>query len=338
MEEKSKAKNTCLLTLILFFFVFGNLNAQHLKKDLLSKTWVCNCNFNSDRFVLSTDNRSHAECRAKFSSSGKLILEHVKKKRVDSTYTYVIGKRSVMLQFDVKDSVRRLDYKVKKISGKDAYKLQLTFRANYRKRRGDDTVTMGEFALLQGEKRDMIENKEEIVVFSQKRALRNDSIDLAVWGRLAGYKSDTLLIDSDQYVEHNFYKKFTDTLHYIAPLLMDTIVRVKVPVKEITGIYAQREPFSSIVTGASLLAMGTGLVCVTSSILSGTGPLGTTLAQAGVISFLTIPVSLGLGMIFSKKKFKLTPSVKTKKIWKIERHMPGLVMQKTSRKEKVRIR
>jgi len=204
--------------------------------------------------------------------------------------------------------------------------LKVKYSSRYVRRKGDDAIVMDRLILVNGKKRKTIKSEEEIAVFSQNKALRNDSINRAVWGIFAGYIADTLLIDSDQFVEHNFYKKYTDTLHYIAPLLFDTIIRIKVPVKDITGIYCQREPLSSITTNASVIALVAGFVFVTGSIAGGESTVGSVLGQAGVISFLTIPFTFGTAMIFSKQKFQLKSDHKKKKVWKIERHMPGTVI------------
>ena len=328
--------------LIAVFFVSGinsSLKAQSLQKELLSKTWACNCNFNSETFVLSADNKTNSECEAKFSATGKVILHHIKKRRTDSIYTYNIDKNSLTLNCDLKDSVKTLEYVVKKVPEKEAYRLNLKFRSRYVKRRGDDTITMDKITLIKNGQKNTIEREEGITIFSQKKALHNDSIDRAVWGSFVGYVADTILVDSDQFVEHNFYKKYTDTLHYIAPLLLDTIVRIKVPVKEITGIYIQREPFTSYTTGATMLALGSGLLCISASLMTSDKPIGKSFAQIGVISFLTIPISFSLGLIFSKKKFQLVPSTKMKKNWVLERHMPNtVVIHRKPKKEDIRIR
>jgi hypothetical protein len=316
-----------LFTIASFLFIFTtNLAAQGLKKALLAKTWYCSCYFNSESFILWPEMKNYAECTAKFTTTGKLVLHHIIKQRMDSTYSYLVDKDMVSLYFDVKDSVRKLNYKTEKLKDKNAYEFNMKSRSNYVKRRKDDTITLDHITLINGLKKQDIYREEEVTIFSQKKARRNDSIDLAVWGQFVGYISDTLLIDSDQYVEHNFYRSYKDSLHYIAPLLFDTVVRIKVPVKEITGLYGQREPFNSLVTGATILAMGTGLISVSASILAGEKPIGTTFAQIGVISFLTIPVSFGLGMAFSKRKYQFSSKGKKKKVWIVERHMPNITV------------
>lgn len=325
------------MTKQLFTFLFLFLNICSLlaqEKDLSSKTWYCNCNFNSDSLLFSADNTNQQTTEVRFSSTGKLVLKNLKRRTTDSSFVYYLKKKSLVLQLNLKDSVKTLHYAYKKVKGKKAYELTMNYSARYNHRKGDESVIMNKFTLIKGKKRKTIYQGEEIAVFSQCKALHNDSINRAVWGSFAGYISDTLLIDSDQYVEHNFYKNYTDTLHYIAPLLLDTMIRIKVPIKYITGIYNQREPLSSISSNASFVAMGTGLVCISISILGGEGDVSGAFAQAGVISFLTIPVSLGINMIFSKQKFLMQPSKKHKEVWTYERHMPRTIITQRNKKVK----
>ncbi len=278
--------------------------------------------------LVSSDSKNKGNCEVKFSKSGKLILVNPLKKKIDSSYTYSFTKNKLSLSYSLKDSALRLHFKLTTIQKRRAYQLALLSKNTYHKKLGDDTIRLDQFSVLQGNKRRIFFNQQELTVFSQKKALHNDSIDMAVWGRFVGYIKDTILMDSDQFVEHNFYKKYTDSLHFYAPLLLDTIIRIKIPVKEITGIYCQREPFTSITTGTSLLAMGGGLVLVAASLILKDSPMASEYAQIGVGSFLTIPISFGLGIAFSTKKYTLSSNQLTKKNWHIENHMPHQVYTK----------
>jgi len=320
------------LILLLFLFFNSVLCAQKTEKALVSKTWFCNGNFNSDSLVLSADNMDKPLCEARFTRTGRLVLKNLKKRTSDSVYTYLFKNSSLTLYANEKDSVKTLHYTVKKISGKKAYELRTKYSSRYVKRKGDDAIVMDRFTLTMGKRKRTVKTGEELAIFSQNRALRNDSINRAVWGVFVGYVTDTLLMESDQFVEHNFYKKYTDSLHYIAPLLLDTIIRVKVPIKFITGIYAQREPLSSVTTNASVFALVTGLVCVSASILAKGSTAGDIFGEVGVVSFLTIPVSFATGLIFSKQKFQMKSGAKKEKVWKIERHMPRTVITQRNKK------
>ena len=320
------------LTLLTFPVV-----SQKIQNELPAKIWYCACDFNADSLVISVDNTSRPTSEMKFSSTGKLIIKNIKKRSIDSSFFYHFSKKSLVLKSILKDSIRILRYTGKKVQGKNAYLLSLKDYTRYKKHKGDDTVLVGKITLVSGKKRKTIKRNDEVSVFSQKRALRNDSIDRAVLGVFAGYIADTLLIDCDQLVEHNFYKKHTDTLHYYVPRLKDTAVRIKIPVKDITGIYGPREPFSKRATKVTLLGAFVGIASVTGFFIVGEKNVAaSTLAQTAIVSFLTIPVSFGLNLIFSKQKFKmkLSPGEKNKKIWTLDRRLPGMVTKHVKKRKK----
>lgn len=325
-----KKSHSILLLLLLFFT--SNF-AQKTEKELQKKTWYSNSGIGSLNLQITADNSTNPPVEIKFSPTGKLILKQSKKRGADSSCSYIIKKNHLTVNLNKKDSVQTFEYVLKKVPDKKAYQLSMKFSSSYIKKRGDDSIVMDQLVLMQGKKRKIIEYEQSLTVFSQKKALHNDSIDLAVWGQFAGYITDTLLIDSDQYVEHNFYKKYTDSLHYIAPLLLDTVIRIKIPIKEITGIHTQREPFTSYTTGATILGMCTGLACIGASLIISDNNTSGIFAEAGVISLLTIPVSFGMGMIFSTQKFSLQPGKKKNKIWKVERHMPNVIVTQRNQKQ-----
>jgi len=311
--------------------------SQKMKKDLVVKTWYCTCNFNTDSLLLSLDNMSQPTSEVKFSSNGKLIVKNIKKRSIDSSFTYHFSKKSLTLKSVLKDSIRILHYAGKKVGEKKTYLLSLKYYSRYKKKRGDDSVIVNRITLISGKKRKTIKRNDEVTVFSQKRALRNDSIDRAVSGVFAGYIADTLLVDCDQFVEHNFYKKFTDTLHYYVPRLKDTAVRIKIPIKDITGIYGPREPLSKVATVITLVTGGIGIASVGGFFIFGENTLkGHAFEEIAVVSFLTIPVSFGLNLIFSKQKFRMKTKVgeKKEKIWTLDRRIPGMVSKRVKKKKK----
>ncbi|WP_317898357.1 hypothetical protein [Aurantibacillus circumpalustris] len=324
-----------LVFIALFFILFyPSFYSQKTEQDLVTKIWYCSCDFNSDNFSISGDNTNQPATEIKFSPSGKVILKNLKKRNADSSFTYFFKKNSLSLKSDLIDSVKTLNYNIKKPAGKKAYDFSLKYSSRYVRKKGDDAIIMDKVVLKNGKKRKVIREGDEIAVFSQCKALRNDSINRAVWGVFVGYISDTLILESDQYVEHNFYKKYTDTLHYIAPLLLDTSLRIKIPIKYITGIYNQREPLSSISSNATLFGMAVGFAGILASVSAGEVSSAGTFAQIGVFSFLTIPISLSVNVIFSKQKFQINSKQKPKKNWIIERHMPHTMITQNSKKLK----
>ncbi|PBQ31249.1 hypothetical protein CNR22_05540 [Sphingobacteriaceae bacterium] len=307
--------------LILFLFTVTAFFAQKAQEALGLKTWYSNVAFGSDNVILSTDNGNNSLYEIRFSVTGKLVLKHLKKKLFDTAATYFVKKNNLTVKLNYKDSSKIFEYKIRRISGNQAYELNLTASSKYFKRKGDDTIVT-KLVLTQGTKRKVIKNMQSVIVFSKKRALKNDSIDFAIWGQLVGYIADTLIIDCDQYIEHNFYKKHPDSLHYISPELYDTVIRIKVPVREVTKIYTQRESFTSVTNGLTYTALGTGLVFIGGSLIFNDKDFGSNLGAIGVVSLLTIPFSFGTGLIFATEKYYLIATEKQSKTWKVERRMP----------------
>lgn len=324
MIKRTLSKSSVILFSFLLFY--AGLFAQKNEKDLVRKIWYSHSSFGSNSVLLTLDNLDRPVYEIRFSRTGKLVIKQQRKRTLDSSWNYLFRKSRLFISLNLRDSVETLEYKITRVPAKKAYRMDLINSSRYIKRKGDDTIALDRLTLIQGKKRKTIEYQQALTVFYQKKALRNDSIDYAVWGQFVGYIKDTILIDADQYVEHNFYKKYTDTLHYVAPLLLDTVVRIKIPINLVTGIYTQREPFTSYTTGATILAMCVGLVGVATSIVLQNNSAGPVFAQAGVVSLLTIPFSFGTGMVFSTQKFLIAPGKKSKKVWAIERHMPNLMV------------
>jgi len=313
--------------LVFSLFILTTLSAQKPEETLVIKTWYANSAFGSENVTLSADNTNSPLYEIKFSVTGKLILKQLKKRTFDTAATYVIKKNELTVNLNYRDSAKIFEYSIKPVSGSKAYQLNLHTSSRYFKSKGDDTI-ITKLILIQGKKRKVIENMQSITVFSKKRALKNDSIDFAIWGQFVGYIADSLIIDCDQYIEHNFYKKYPDTLHYISPELYDTVIRIKVPIREITRIYAQRKGLTSFTNGVTLAALGTGLAFVGGSLIFHDKNFGSNLGAIGVGSLLTIPISFGVGLIFSTQKFYLKPTEKQPEIWKIERRMPHSIVKK----------
>lgn len=320
-----------LFILILFLSTLKVSFAQKAEETLGLKTWYTSTAFGSEHVSLSTENVTTSLYEIKFSVTGNLILKNLKKKIFDTASTFVIRKNDLTVHLNYKDSARVFEYEVKSAPGGKAYELVLTTSLKYYKRRGDDTI-ISKLVLTQGKKRKVIGSMQSVTVFSKKRALRNDSIDFAIWGQLVGHIADTLIIDCDQYIEHNFYKKHTDSSHYISPELYDTVIRIKVPLKEVTKIYLQRERLTSVTNGLIYAALGGGLVCIGGSLIFHGEGFSSNLGAIGIGSLLTIPFTFGAGLIFSTQKYYLKPNGKRNEVWKVERRMPHSSVKKYNQK------
>jgi hypothetical protein len=324
------------LNIFLLFFcsLFCITLAQTSQHELLQNSWYHQGFPGADSIRLSRENNNALSGQLKFSTNGKLIFYSSKKDKPDSSYRFDIGKKKISFQFDSKDSVKTYEYSLKENRKKGLYRLHLIYSFVYKKRAGDDTIVVRELGLKKGNDTKTIDYLEDLTVFGQKRGLKGDSVDFAVWGQFVGFKKDTILIDCDQFIKHNFYKKYPDSMHYYAPLLMDTVIRIKLPIKEIDRIYKEREPFSTYMTRATVSGIGLGLVCMVGSLVSGETDASTVFAQVATVSFLTVPVSFGIGFSFSKQKFWLHDKNKSTRLWKIERHLPGAQIKAHAKQKK----
>lgn len=316
----------------IFLVCFGFLNsslAQKQNEELQAQTWFYKGNLGDDSLLLKGENSGSPIWELKFLTSGQINLKNLKKNTNDTSYHFNFEKKILTLRLNRKDSVKTISYGIKKSQKEKAYYLKLSQSSIYKKRKGDDTIVMRQLTLVKDKQIRVINFQEDLTIFGQKKGLRHDSVDFAVWGQFVGYISDTILIDSDQFVKHNFYKKYPDSMHYYSPLLFDTVIRIKLPIKEITGIYKEREPFSTVMTRITVSGIGLGLVCMVGSLVSGETHAANVFAQVATASFLTVPVSFGLGLGFSKQKFRLHGGKDPKKLWRIDRHIPNPTIKNT---------
>lgn len=311
-----------LLVLLLICCYKMPVKAQQLSKLMGATTWYSKQQPGDSVVVLQKDVKLGGPREWRLGANERSYFKTSAKSKIDSSYYYSSDKKNLSFYFKLKDSVKLFRYELHKKSGQ-SLSLRLNYSFIYRYKKGNDTVVMPELTVSRGKQIKTILSGEDITVFVQKRGRRNDSIDMAIWGQFVGLVKDTILVDSDQFVEHNFYKKYTDSLHYYSPLLIDTIIRMKIPIKYITGIYKEREPFGMYMTRTTIAGMSVGLGFMMASLFSGTdSDIGNTHATIATAAFLTVPVSFGLGVSFSKLKFRIKGGKQPEKLWKIERHMP----------------
>ncbi len=308
--------------IVLFILLSLFSNSQALKEQLGHTTWFSKQSPGDSLVTLQQDPKTGGSVEWRLSTTGKCYLKTSGKTKPDSSFIYSFYKKNVSFHFKLKDSVKLFRYEVVR-QEKQSLQLRLNYSFKYNYKKGNDTVVMPELTVTRGNQIKTILSGEDVTVFAQMRARRNDSIDLAIWGQFVGYIKDTILIDSDQFVEHNFYKKHSDSLHYYSPMLFDTLIRKKIALKYVTGIYKEREPFGMYMTRTTITGMGLGLGFMMASLLSGTDTdAGNRYATIATASFLTVPISFGLGLAFSKEKYRLSGGKDPAKLWKVERHMP----------------
>lgn len=311
--------------LVLLVSSKGLTFGQSLKEKIGSGTWYSKQSL-GDSVLTLVKERTGSGQELRLSASGKCILKPSApsggKNKTDSTFQYGFDKKNFSVHFKLKDSVKMFRYELLKTEGPNLT-LRLNYSLSYKYKKGNDTILMPELTFTRGKEIRAVMQGEDITLFAQKKGRLHDSIEFAVWGQFVGYIKDTIIIDSDQFVEHNFYKKYPDTLHYYSPLLIDTIIRMKIPVKYIIGIYKEREPFGMYMTRVTVAGMGLGLGFMVASLASSRDiEVGSTYATISTAAFLTVPVSFGIGVAFSKQKFRFSGGKDPAKLWKIERHMP----------------
>ncbi|MBL7933259.1 MAG: hypothetical protein JNL60_15240 [Bacteroidia bacterium] len=323
MNPEQVNYSTLKIFFVALFVSFAGLTfGQNLKEKIGSATWYSKQVLGDSMLVLSKDNKTGANLELKLSGTGKCIVKTNGKTKADSTFQYCFDKKNFSVNYKLKDSVTMYRYEFLKSDAANLT-LRMNYSFRYKYKKGNDTILMPELTFSRGKDIKTIMQGEDITLFVQKKGRLHDSIELAVWGQFIGFIKDTIIIDSDQFVEHNFYKKYPDSLHYYSPLLIDTIIRMKIPVKYIVGIYKEREPFGMYMTRITVGGMALGLGFMVASLTSGKEiEVGSTFATISTAAFLTVPVSFAIGTIFSKQKFRFSGGDDPAKLWKIERHMP----------------
>ncbi len=172
------------------------------------------------------------------------------------------------------------------------------------------------FSLKRGDKTVRIKKFDEVNVFSEKRGLKNDSLELTVRGQLTDFKKDTLLIRYDEYSVHDFYKKYPDTLHYTYEILTDTFMMMKVPAKDITGMFRYRNKLKSVTNKIVFVTLGTSLVTMPFVLAMKAGPERDAVSALNITSTVAMLSSMTVGLVFGKQKFWLKP--KGPKTWEIQ--------------------
>ena len=317
------------MTRIFFILLFLTLvncatTAQKLSKKLLTKTWYCSCDFKTDTLVLAETNDQHFDWEASFSPSGKVTLHHLKKNISSSVYSYSLKKQSLRFYYDLKDSLVNLNYTINRMEEDGSYKLKTFYALRYKKRKKDDVPPADHFTLVNGEKKKTFYNLTDITVHRMKKGLKHDSIEYISKGEFLELRSDTLLINSYQFSEHNFYKKYPDEGHYFSEFIYDndSLVKIKIPLKEITKIYSQRDKFNSVINGLAIAALGTFVVSLPVALAVKTDPVNSIFTSSAVYSALSIPVIVSFNIIFSRKMFQVAPTLKNKNTWHFEK-LPG---------------
>lgn len=315
---------------LLFFFIcwlffIHALSSQPLNKKLQTKTWYCTCDFASDSLVLSDNKTDNTEWEASFTVGGKVNLRHLKENTRITLYSYSFTKRAIRFFYDQKDSLANLNYEISPKRKDGSYLLTSFYKLRYKKKNAGDTPPADYFTLVNGTKKKTVYNLSEITVHRMEKGLKHDSVESVYKGDFLEYGADTLLLNTYQFSKHNFYKHYTDTNHYFSEFLFDSLIQTKIPVNEITKIYAARERFSNLVNGMAIGALGTFIVSLPLALAIKSDPANTVFTHSAVYSALSMPVIVFANIIFSKQKFTISGTDKKKNTWQFESRSSGVL-------------
>ncbi len=298
-------------------FAALQVTSQNYAKKIVSSVWYCNCDFKTDSLNLYPANTANYKWRLSFSKDGKLELLDLQKKTSNRSYSYDAKKANLKLFYKTNDSLSAQHYLIKRNKETQSYELKAYYEMRFKKKKANDPPPVNTFTLSKGKKSVGFESMEEITVFRTKKGLKHDSIEIISKGHFMEIRNDTLVLNAYQFSEHNFYKKYPDTNHYFSETLFDTLIRIKTPLKEITKIYSQRDEFNRVVNTAAITALGVFFVSFPLAITVESSELGSTLGQVAAFSALSIPVIVSFNMIFSKRKFQISPTEKHKDTWQL---------------------
>jgi hypothetical protein len=297
-------------------------HAQRLSKTLQTRTWYCSGDLNSDSLILSEENNRQFDWEARFSPDGKASFRNLRTNATVSHYQYALKKNTLRLYYDRKDSIQNLNYIVN-FAENGNYRLNAFYAMRYKKQGPGDLPPATRFSLRNGKKSRDFHQMEEITVYHTKKGLRNDSVDYVSKGDFLQLHKDTLLLSAYQFSEHHFYRKYTDTLHFISETFYDSLILIRIPVKEIVRIHSVRECFNKTMNALSIGALGTFVVSFPMALAIQKDPANTIFTSAAVYSALSIPFIVSANMIFSRERFELAPSGKKRTLWHFGEDSPA---------------
>jgi hypothetical protein len=168
-------------------------------------------------------------------------------------------------------------------------------------RRGSETFTIGPQA--------------EVTLFTENKGLRNDSIEMMVRGKVIDIRNDVILLEYEEFAIHNFYRSAADSLHYVDEVLRDTVMLMKVPMNDVTGLYMHRKKLTTAMTKIVFVTLGTSLATVPLLLTLKPGPAKNAVTALNISSTVTMLAAAGIGIFFAKKKFWIKP--KDRKSWEL---------------------
>ncbi len=172
------------------------------------------------------------------------------------------------------------------------------------------------FYFLRSKKSIEVLRHRDLSVHFEKKGVRNDSIEYHVRGDFMAINNDSIIIQSEDIDIHDFYKKNTDSLHYLVKSIPTGFA--KVPLKDISKIYYERSDWKTFTLRATLVSLASALIISPIISIQKGGFNGDRFSKVTTASLGVAVLSVSFGIAFSQKEILIKPTKKSNKTWTIK--------------------
>lgn len=172
------------------------------------------------------------------------------------------------------------------------------------------------FFFVQDKKSKKVLMHHDISVHYDKKGLKNDSVEYHVRGDFMSITSDSMIIQTTDFEIHNFYKRNTDSLHFLSKPLPSGFA--KVPLKDIYKIYYERSDWKTFTLRTTLVSLATALIVSPLISIQKGGFNHDRFNKVTTASLGVAVLSISFGIAFSQKEFLIRSTKKSDKIWTIK--------------------
>jgi hypothetical protein len=177
------------------------------------------------------------------------------------------------------------------------------------------TNTYPSFSFVKKRRSKQMTRGDALSIYYDKKGLTHDSISYNVKGEFLELIRDTMIIGVEDLYVHDFYKRYTDSLHSFYVRKPEPFV--KVPLKDITKVYKDRDLITPMFLTAGLAFASALLVAPLISIQKG-GFNADRYASVSLSSLGVMSAAIATGIIFGQKKFVIKRGTKNHRTWKIK--------------------
>lgn len=156
----------------------------------------------------------------------------------------------------------------------------------------------------------------DLSVHYSKKGIKTDSLEYHVRGDFMTIAEDSMVIESEEVSVHDFYKTYTDSLHFFSKIVSGGFV--KVPLKDISKIYYERSEWKTFTLRTTLVSFASAFII---SPLLSIQKNGFNYDRFSKITFSSLGVavvSVTFGIAFSQKEFLIRSTKKNDKVWIIK--------------------